>query len=134
MQQRKLVYWHQGCFWLRVDYLTTMLPYRHKENLVNESKPQFHSFGARSGKLRFAQMLDTERAAGRLNGFESFTNCTNHPTAPDGQHGAIPAMRPMNFLLSSNVTRETKPCQTTINILKAIKTNSISTNRPKELL
>jgi hypothetical protein len=111
-----------------------MLPYRHKEDLVNKIKPQIHSFGERPGKLRFAQMLDTERAAGRLNGFESFTNCTNHPTAPDGQHGAIPAMRPMNFLLSSNVTRETKPCQTTTNILKTIKTNSTSTNRPKELL
>lgn len=40
---------------------------------MNESKPQFHSFGARPGKLRFAQMLDTERAAGRLNGFEPVT-------------------------------------------------------------
>jgi hypothetical protein len=114
--------------------MTTMLPYRHKENLVNEIKPQFHSFGARPGKLRFAQMLDTERAAGRLNGFEPVTNCSNHPAAADGQHQAILAISPMNFPLSSYVTREIKPFQTTINILKTIKTNSISINRPKELL
>jgi hypothetical protein len=60
--------------------MTTMLPHRHKENLVNEIKPQFHSFGARSGKLRFAQMLDTERAAGRLNGFEPVTNLLKSPS------------------------------------------------------
>lgn len=101
---------------------------------MNEIKPQFHSFGARPGKLRFAQMLDAERATGRLNGFEPVTNCSNHPATADGQHRAIPAMSPMNFPLSSHVTRETKPRQTTINILKTIKTNYISINRPKELL
>jgi hypothetical protein len=111
-----------------------MLPRRHKENLVNEIKSQFHSFGARPGKLRFAQMLDAERADGRLHGFEPFTNSSDHPSVKDGQHQATAAMSRMNFPLSSNVTRETKPFQTTINILKTIKTNSTSTNRPKDLL
>jgi hypothetical protein len=101
---------------------------------VNEIKLQFHSFGARPGKLRFAQMLDTARAAGRLNGFEPFTNCSNHAAAAADQHPTILTMSPMNFPFSSYVTREIKPCQTTINILQNIKTNSISINRPKELL
>jgi hypothetical protein len=83
---------------------------------VNEIKPQFHSFGARPRKLRFAQMLDTARAASRLNGFEPFTNCSNHAAAAADQPQTILTMSPMNFPFSSYVTRETKPFQTTINI------------------
>jgi hypothetical protein len=82
-----------------------MLPHRHKENFMNKSKPQFHSFEARPGKLRFAQMLDTARAAGRLNGFEPFTNCSNHAAAAADQPQAILTMSPMNLPFSSYVTR-----------------------------
>jgi hypothetical protein len=112
-----------------------MLPYRHKENLVNESKPQFHSFGARSGKLRFAQMLDTERAAGRLNGFEPVTRkLLKSPSCGRWSTPGHPSHESNEFPPSSYVTRKTKPFQTTINILKTIKTNYVSINRPKELL
>ena len=91
---------------------------------MNESKPQFHSLRARPGKLRFAQMLETERAAGRLNAFESCTNCSNRPTAAGNQYRTIPADKPGEFSVVKLSDPRNQACQTTVNIFKAVKTNS----------